>query len=302
MLALVATPAALLAQSSTTSALTGLVRDAKGKPLPGATVRISSSAMIGGEKVMRTAENGTYRFPMLPPRALPHCRGDPWPDLPLRFGAPGTGPHLDGELGSSPPAASAVVEVVESAANMDATPVGVTANYNTTELATLPTERTLSGIMNLTPGVNSTRAWGGDSRDNAYMMDGINISDPQSNSRWIEPNPDWFSEIQVGGIGAPRGIRQLQWRLRQRHPQAGWQRDHGQLQRLLRGQQVGGPLLEQGFQVHLGGSAAGPRQELGHGPEHRRSHPQGQALVLRLRGAQGKRGNAHRCGHLLPSE
>ncbi len=202
MLALVATPAALLAQSSTTSALTGLVRDAKGKPLPGATVRISSSAMIGGEKVMRTAENGTYRFPMLPPGRFrivvetPGLTSLSGSEL-LELGRTST---VNWKFAA---AASAVVEVVESAANMDATPVGVTANYNTTELATLPTERTLSGIMNLTPGVNSTRAWGGDSRDNAYMMDGINISDPQSNSRWIEPNPDWFSEIQVGGIGAP---------------------------------------------------------------------------------------------------
>ncbi len=201
-LALVAAPAALVAQSSTTSALGGLVKDAKGNPLAGATVRISSPAMIGGERVTRTAENGTYRFPILPPGRYR-----------LVVEAPGQTPLTGSEqleLGRTSTVnwkfqnvAAAVVEVVDSGtANLDSAPTGVTANYNTTELATLPTERSLTGIMNLTPGVNSNRAWGGDNRENAYMMDGINISDPQSNTQWIFPNPDWFSEIQVGGIGA----------------------------------------------------------------------------------------------------
>ncbi len=202
-LALVATPAALLAQSSTSSALTGLVRDSTGSPLAGATIRVASPALIGGEKVMRSMANGTYRFPVLPPgryRIVVEASGQ----------TPLTGSeHL--ELGRTSTvnwkfqsAASATVEVTaSSSANLDSAPVGVTANYSTTELATLPTERSLTGIMNLTPGVNSNHAWGGDTRENAFMMDGINISDPQSNTQWIFPNPDWFSEIQVGGIGSP---------------------------------------------------------------------------------------------------
>ncbi len=201
-LTLVAAPVALVAQSSTTSALAGLVRDGKGQPIAGATVRISSPAMIGGERVARTVENGSYRFPILPPgryRIVVEAPGK----------TPLTGSELL-ELGRTSTVnwkfqdvAAAVVEVVDSGtANLDSAPTGVTANYNTTELATLPTERSLTGIMNLTPGVNSNRAWGGDTRENAYMMDGINISDPQSSTQWIYPNPDWFSEIQVGGLGA----------------------------------------------------------------------------------------------------
>ena len=67
VLALVAAPAALVAQSSTTSAINGVVRDPQGNPLAGALVRISSSTMIGGEKAMKTSENGSYRFSALPP-------------------------------------------------------------------------------------------------------------------------------------------------------------------------------------------------------------------------------------------
>jgi len=45
----------------------GLVRDSGGKPLAGAAVRVTSPSLIGGEKSVTTAENGTYRMAGLPP-------------------------------------------------------------------------------------------------------------------------------------------------------------------------------------------------------------------------------------------
>jgi hypothetical protein len=203
MLILVAAPAMLIGQGTSTSALTGLVRGPSGQAFKGARVRIASPSMIGGEKATVSAENGSYRFSALPPGRYR-----------ITVDAPGMA-TLTGsetlELGRTATLnwklrqeGSALVEVVASAsADLDSSPVGLTANYNTADLATLPTERSLSGIMNLTPGVNANHAWGGDTRENAWMMDGINISDPQSNTQWIFPNPDWFSEIQVGGVGSP---------------------------------------------------------------------------------------------------
>ncbi|MFZ1612521.1 MAG: carboxypeptidase-like regulatory domain-containing protein, partial [Holophaga sp.] len=67
MLALIASPAVLIGQGATTSALMGVVRDPQGAPLAGATVRLTSAALIGGEKVMKTSANGSYRMPALPP-------------------------------------------------------------------------------------------------------------------------------------------------------------------------------------------------------------------------------------------
>jgi hypothetical protein len=197
----VAAPVALLAQSNTTAALNGVVRDPKGSPLAGATVRISSPALIGGERAFRTAENGSYRFPVLPPG---HYR--------ITVDAPGLTTLVGNEtleLGKNsslnwkfPAPNSATVEVVASA-GADVTPVGLTQNYSTEALATLPVERSMAGIMSLTPGVNGKSAWGGDTGENAWMMDGMNIGDPSGNSQWLYANPDWFSEVQVGGIGAP---------------------------------------------------------------------------------------------------
>ncbi len=200
VLALVACPVALLAQSSTTAALTGLVKDPKGAPFAGATVRIGSESLIGGERVVRTAQNGTYRIPMLAPGRYR-----------IVVEAPGLTTIVSNEtleLGKTTTlnwkfaaAASATVEVVESASG-DASTTSLTQNYSTEDLATLPVDRTMSGIMNLTPGVNGKAAWGGDTSENAWLMDGMNIGDVSGGSQWLYANPDWFSEVQVGGIGA----------------------------------------------------------------------------------------------------
>jgi hypothetical protein len=198
--ALVAAPA-LLAQSNTTAALVGVVKDPKGALLTGATLRLTSPALIGGERTVRTAENGAYRVPMLPPGRYR-----------IVVEAPGFSP-LTGqetlELGKTTtlnwkfaPTSSATVEVSANAPGDIAT-VALTQNYSTEDLATLPVERSMAGIMNLTPGVNGKAAWGGNSGENGWLMDGMNIGDVSGGSQWLYANPDWFSEVQVGGIGAP---------------------------------------------------------------------------------------------------
>jgi len=62
-----------------TGALIGTVRDAQGGVLPGARVRVSSPALIGGAMSLTTDEKGQLRFSTLPPgpsrwlkRDLPH--------------------------------------------------------------------------------------------------------------------------------------------------------------------------------------------------------------------------------------
>src|SRR6266540_3712010 len=50
-----------------TGALIGTVKDAQGGVLPGAVVRVSSPALIGGPMTLSTNEKGQLRFPALPP-------------------------------------------------------------------------------------------------------------------------------------------------------------------------------------------------------------------------------------------
>jgi carboxypeptidase family protein len=50
-----------------TGALIGTVTDAQGGVLSGAVVRISSTALIGGELTTKTDQRGELRFPSVPP-------------------------------------------------------------------------------------------------------------------------------------------------------------------------------------------------------------------------------------------
>lgn len=203
VLALVAAPAALTAQSSTTSALTGIVRDPKGNPLAEAKIGVTSDSLIGGSRVVVTGPQGGFRISALPPG-----------NYLVTIEAKGYSPlkrNVQLSLGSASnlpiqmyQEAGAVVEVVSQTATVEPTPTGLGKVYSLEDLDSLPYKRDLSSIADLTPGVNGGVAWGGDRRNaNAYLMDGMNIGDPGLGTPWIYSNPEWFQEIQVGGIGAP---------------------------------------------------------------------------------------------------
>ena len=57
----------IAAAQGLTGALIGTVKDAQGGVLPGAIVRVSSPALIGGPMTLTTNEKGQLRFPALPP-------------------------------------------------------------------------------------------------------------------------------------------------------------------------------------------------------------------------------------------
>src|SRR5262245_46739585 len=50
-----------------TGALIGTVKDEQGAAIPGAQVRVTSQALIGGPRIIATDETGRFRFPNLTP-------------------------------------------------------------------------------------------------------------------------------------------------------------------------------------------------------------------------------------------
>lgn len=210
ILALVAAPAALLAQSTTSSALSGTVLDPAGRPVAGALVRVTSDALIGGSRTAATAENGRYRIPILPPGR--YTITVEAKDFPIRKASEvlelGKTTTADFRLS---PEASAVVEVVgrTGAEEMVST---TTRNYKAEDIENLPIKRDIAAIAALTPGVNLTVSSGarvsavgfGGDRDNAnaYLINGINVGDSSAGQAWVQVNPDWFEEVQIGGVGA----------------------------------------------------------------------------------------------------
>jgi hypothetical protein len=194
---------ALLAQSSTTSALTGLVKDPKGRPLADARISASSESLIGGARVVVTGTQGGFRISALPPGTYTvtiEAKGFPTQKHTVQLSL-GSTSNLPIQLQTE---ASAIVEVVDRSNTVEPTPTGLGKAYSLDELESLPYKRDLTSIANLTPGVNGGVAWGGDRQNaNAYLMDGMNIGDPGLGTPWIYSNPEWFQEVQVGGIGAP---------------------------------------------------------------------------------------------------
>ncbi len=194
---------ALAAQGTTTAALSGEVKDPAGKPVGGARLSVSSESLIGGARTALTGAQGTFRFAALPPGRYTvtlEAQGFPTLKQVVQLGL-GQSLHLPFALRSQ---AQAVVEVTGRAAVLEPTPTGLGKAYSQDELETLPYKRDLVSIASLTPGVNNGVAWGGDRQNaNAYLLDGMNVGDPGLGTPWIYANPEWFQEVQVGGIGAP---------------------------------------------------------------------------------------------------
>jgi len=200
-LALGASPA-LLAQSSTTGGLAGTVRSQAGSPVAGARVRVTSGVLMG-ERAARTTDAGAFQLAALPPGTYHVVITAPGffttkATVAVELGQVGT-QHFrlapDNLQG-------AVVEVMASAGT-EVPVAGIGANVNAEILENLPANRSLNDVINITPGINNGVAWGGaQTNTNAYLVDGINMSDPSAGGSFGYTNPDWFSEIQVGGIGA----------------------------------------------------------------------------------------------------
>lgn len=210
-LAFLLTAAPLVAQGTTSSALQGQVQDPSGQPVPGAVLRIKSDALIGGERLGTASANGSFRFPALPPGLYTitvEARGFVTRRVTERM-----------SLGQTTTAnirlvkeAGAVVEVVVAATGaVEGAATGVSTNLSSQMIESMPVGRDLTQVAGLTPGVTvsdstsgaAVRAWGGDAMANAYTIDGLNVGDAKSGEKWVYANPDWFSEVQVGGLGAP---------------------------------------------------------------------------------------------------
>jgi hypothetical protein len=69
-------------------------------------------------------------------------------------------------------------------------------------LQNLPTGRFQPDIINLTPGVTGNVAFGGAQSSNALLMDGVDVSDPESGTPWSFFNYNWVDQVQIVSLGA----------------------------------------------------------------------------------------------------
>ena len=198
-------PASASAQIGQTASLTGTVTDSSGGVLPGVTVTVTSDAVIGGSRTAVTDENGVYRFPALPPGTysvkveLSGFRTITQ-EARLQLGQTIT---VDAQL---QPGLTDTIEVTGSAPTVDVKSSSAQKNLTEEVIEFIPYgSRFGPDAITLAPGVNPNNltAYGsGGESSNAYLIDGVDTSDPSGGTQWLFANYNWFQEVQVVGLGA----------------------------------------------------------------------------------------------------
>jgi carboxypeptidase family protein len=197
-----------------TGSLIGTVRDDQGGVLPGAVVRVTSSALIGGPAISVTNEKGQLRFPALPPGsyvldivlegfATLH-------EEDIRIGA-GATVERTAVLRIAGVEESIVVQGAGS--RIEARDPGFGTRFGPEDLKAIPTRRaSMFDFIRASPGISATSpssgtsttvsAFGSGTNENQFLIDGTNFTCPCNGIARSEPGVDFIQEIQVQSVGA----------------------------------------------------------------------------------------------------
>jgi hypothetical protein len=190
------------AQPSPSAALTGRIVDAKGAPIPGATVTVED-AMLNRRRSVTADESGRYWVVTLTPA-----------DYRLSAAHPGFTPasrEVSLLLGQTLAVNLALQPVgIPETPQLSAPDVEVSPSFAAyvtrpfVQRLPLPT-RTGVALALLATGVNPNTyaAYGsGGETSNAYTIDGADIGDPQDGSVRVFADSNWIQQLQVAGLGA----------------------------------------------------------------------------------------------------
>jgi Carboxypeptidase regulatory-like domain/TonB dependent receptor-like, beta-barrel len=206
-----------------TGALVGTVKDEHGAVLPGALVRVTSPALIGGPATTTTNERGQLRFPILPPGTYA---------LDIELAGFATYHEADVTIGAGATIERTVVlklagvaesVVVEgSGSRIEARSSGFETRFKAEDFQAIPTRRfSMIDFIRAAPGVSPTSpssgsdqsinaaaspasvsAFGSGTNENLFLIDGTNFTCPCSGGGVAEPGVDFIQELQVQSVGA----------------------------------------------------------------------------------------------------
>jgi outer membrane receptor protein involved in Fe transport len=203
----------------TTGTLFGTVRDESGGVLPGATVSITSPALIGGPKETVSTETGVFRFAGLSPGLYNMSITMPgfgtYNEEGLRVVVGGT---TEKNIVLTVASVSETITVTGESPVVDTKATDISTNYTREWVEMAPIRRfTFFDLINAAPGVNQntssssrSSSFGGGTDDNSYQLDGTDFTAPLTGAAWPWPNTDVIEEIEVLSLGAPAEYGQLQ--------------------------------------------------------------------------------------------
>ncbi len=197
----------IMAQGRNTGALEGRVLDEQGGPLPGAEVKVSSPALIGGIQSRMTNDGGKFRFVLLPPgmytleTALPGFVPSKVENIRLFVGQ-----TLTVDLTLKVGKLEAEVNVIASAPLVDMTSSQtLSTNLDQTVIETVAATKNklTTGLINLAPGASDNSVMGAAARSsNSWLVDGMNLTWLANGADGNYPDLTTIQEVQVSGIGA----------------------------------------------------------------------------------------------------
>jgi hypothetical protein len=179
----------------------GRVLTEDGKAIPNARVELTGSSLVAGQLVSITDERGRFRFQLLPVGSYNiKITADQYQtfeqsDITVNIGATVTlTPVL--KIG----AFEQVISITGEAPIIDVTSTAVGENFTQDIISKLPMPRFPYTAMTIAAGnvdgeYGSTL--GGTQRSNAYMLDGIDISDPGTHTPWTFVNIESVEEMEV---------------------------------------------------------------------------------------------------------
>lgn len=208
-----------VAHAAQTGELQGYIVDDSGMPIPGVRVILTSPQMIGGEKVQLSDNDGRFRYPNLEPGSysvvLSHesYTGFTEENITVGIGATVIRDYLL-EPAAQVAEGEQVIRVVATAPMVDTTRTsqGISIRPELTDRTV--TSRSYQGVALFVPGVvNGATApgnpsiHGGTPFSNVYLLDGLNITDPVTQTFSTNFNFDAIGELQVitGGLDAEYG-------------------------------------------------------------------------------------------------
>jgi hypothetical protein len=197
-----------------TGAIIGTVKDDLGGALPGADVRVSSPALIGGPATLTTNEKGQLRFPTLPPGLYVldiELRGfAPYHEGDIRIGA---GATIERTAVLKLPGLAESIVVQGTGSRMEARGSGLETRFGPDDLASIPTRRaSMFDSIRAVPGISPTSpasgtvttvsALGSGTNENQFLFDGTNFTCPCNGVARAEPGIDFIQEVHVQSVGA----------------------------------------------------------------------------------------------------
>jgi hypothetical protein len=204
-----------------TGSLFGVVKDGSGGVLPGASIQVSSTALIGGSATVVTNEKGQFRLPTLAP-------GEYALEIELagftKYREERIQIDVQGNIERTVTLKlSGIAESisVEGGSAVEAERSGLASRFGLQELTSIPVRRfSMFAFIKAAPGVSPTSSssgtdsgvsvFGSGVNESLYLLDGTNFTCPCSGGPAPQPDVDVIQEVHVDSLGAAAEFGNIQ--------------------------------------------------------------------------------------------